>query len=216
MIRGLALLLFVGSLALLTGAALHPILPLTADGDLALISATPHWYPIHVVLLYATGMVIVGIWSRWLVAEEAERQGLTVGFVVFGVGQAFNAINIAYMTGAGTLLAGLAAESQAVGTLYQAGHMFAVTCGRLAGFLVSISGALIAIATSRSSEEPRWLVGIAWVSFAGGLAGNLLATPGHPLMLASVGLMGVWQVATATRVLGGGWLGGSAAQRLGG
>ena len=204
MVRFLGFLLFLGSLALLTGAALHPILPLTADGDLALILATRHWYAIHVVLLYATGMIIAGIWSRWLVAEGAERQGLAVGFAVLGVGQVLNAVNIAYMTGAGTRLARLAAEGQAVGTLYEATHLFAITCGRLSGFLVSVAAGVIAIATARSPGESRWLVGIAWIACIGGLAGNLLATPGHPLMLVSVGLMAAWQLATATRVLGGG------------
>jgi hypothetical protein len=201
-VRGLAFLLFAGSLALLTGVALHPILPLTADGDLSLISATRHWYTIHVVLLYATGMIITGIWSRWLVAEGAERPGLAVGFAVLGVGQALNAVNIAYMAGAGTLLARLASEGQAVGTLYEATHLSAIMCGRLSGFMVSIAAGVIAIATARGAEEPRWLVGIAWIACVGGLAGNLLATPGHPLMLASVGLMAAWQVATATRLLG--------------
>lgn len=210
MVRFLGFLLFLGSLALLTAGALHPILPLTADGDLSLISATRHWYSIHVVLLYATGMIIAGIWSRWLVADGVERQGLAIGFAVLGVGQALNAVNIAYMTGAGTLLARLAAEGQAVGTMYEATHLFAITCGRLSGFLVSIAAGVIAIATARSPGEPRWLVGIAWIACLGGLAGNVFATPGNPLMLASVGLMAAWQLATATRILGG----GSVARRL--
>ena len=91
------------------------------------------------------------------------------------------------------LTAGLAAEGQAVGTLYEATHLFAITCGRLSGFLVSVAAGVIAIATARSPGESRWLVGIAWIACIGGLAGNLLAAPGHPLMLASVGLMAAWQ-----------------------
>jgi hypothetical protein len=103
--RILALLLLGGSLLLLVATAFHPILPLTAAGDLAMIQQAPHWRQVHLGLLYATGMIIAGVWVRWLVAEGRERAGLGVAFVVFGIGQALNGVNIAYMTGAGTLLA---------------------------------------------------------------------------------------------------------------
>lgn len=201
MTRLLAAMLLAGSAVLIVCSALHPVLPLTAAGDLALITATGHWRIIHVGLLYATGLIIVGLWARWLAADGAERPGLAVAFAVQGVGQALNGVNIAYMTGAGTLLARLAAEGTDVAALYDATHAAAVMSGRLAGFLVALGAGLVAMATRQRAAEPRWLVGGAWLACVAGLAGNLLAPPGHPLMLTSVGLMAVWQVATAIRLL---------------
>ena len=201
--RLLATLLLVGSLLLLGGVALHPVLPLTAAGDLSLIQATPHWRALHVVLLYATGMIIAGVWGRWLVAEGEERAGLAVGFAVLGLGQVLNAVNIAYMNGAGTLLAQMAHAGEEVTGVYQATHLFAVSCGRLAGFLVAVAAGVIALATRQNRDEPRWLVWLAGTASGAGLLGNLFAPPGHPLMLTAIGVMAVWQLATAGRLLFG-------------
>lgn len=201
MTRGLALLLLLGSTALLVATALHPVLPLTAAGDLAIIAAMPHWRLVHLVLLHATGLIIAGVWARWLAAEPAERPGLAVAFVVLGIGQALNGVNIAYMTGAGTGFAALHAGGADIGAVYQATHSFAVMCGRLAGFLVAIAAGLIALATASSVSEPRWLVGLAWLGCVAGLLGNLAAAPGHPLMLTAIGVMAAWQAATALRLL---------------
>lgn len=203
MTRALGLLLLVGSLMLLAASALHPILPLTATGDLELIQNTPRWRMVHLGLLYSTGMIIAGIWARWSAAEGPERAGLGTAFVVFGIGQALNGVNIAYMTGAGTHLAQLAGQGVDVAVTYQATHMFAVMCGRLAGFLVAIAAGLVAASTRSRRDEPLWLVSVAWLACAAGLAGNLFAPAGHPLMLTSVGVMAVWQVATGARLVFG-------------
>ncbi|MEO8138871.1 MAG: hypothetical protein ABI742_04440 [Gemmatimonadota bacterium] len=203
MSRLLAFLLLIGSLLLIACAAMHPVLPLTGEGDLALITATPHWYLMHLALLYATGLIIVGIWARWLSAGSAERLGLGVACVILGIGQAFNGANIAFMAGAGTRFAAMQAGGMDVRAVYQATHGFAVMCGRMAGFLVAIAAGLAAMATAVSATEPRWLVGLAWLACAAGLMGSLFAAPGHPLMLTSVGLMAAWQVVTAVRVLRG-------------
>jgi hypothetical protein len=202
-IRGLAWLLLAGSLVLIGCAVLHPVLPLTAEGDLQLITATPHWRWIHLGLLHATGLIIAGIWARWLAAEPAERPGLAAAFATLAIGQAFNGVNIAFMTGAGTTFAALHASGTDVLGVYQASHGFAVMCGRLAGFLVALAAGGVAISTSTRASEPRSLVLLAWLACGAGLIGDFLAPPGHPLMLTSVGLMAVWQVATALRLLRG-------------
>jgi len=201
MIRGLALLLLGGSLLLLLATLLHPVLPLTAAGDLAAIAGMSHWGLVHLALLHATGLILVGVWARWLAATEHERPGLVVGFVALGIGQALNGVNIAYMAGAGTGFAALHAAGADVGEVYQTMHAFAVMCGRLAGFLVALAAGIIATATASTPSEPRWLVRLAWLACGAGLLGNLLATPGHPLMLTSVGVLAVWQAATALRLL---------------
>jgi hypothetical protein len=202
MSRLLAILLLVGSLALIFCAILHPVLPLTAKADLDLIVATPHWRWIHLGLLHATGLIIAGIWARWLSAEPAERDRLAVAFLVLGIGQALNGVNIAFMAGAGTTFAGMHAAGIDVLGVYQATHAAAVMCGRLAGFLVAVAAGIVAATTGGQGKEPRGLVWLAWLACVGGLVGNLLAPPGHPIMLTSVGLMAVWQTVTAVRLLG--------------
>lgn len=201
MSRVLALLLLLGSVVLLVAAALHPVLPLTAAGDLAIIAAMPHWRLVHLALLHATGLIVAGIWARWLAAEPAERPGLAVAFAILGIGQALNGVNIAYMAGAGTSFAALHAGGAEIGAVYQATHGFAVMCGRLGGFLVAIAAGMVAWTTTATPSEPRWLVGLAWVGCVAGLLGNFAAPPGHPFMLASVGVMAAWQAVTALRLL---------------
>lgn len=199
--RFLAALLLLGTALLLGAGAVHPILPLTGPGDLALIHAMGHWQTVHLVLLYGTGLCIVGIWARLLTANALERTSLGAAFVVFGIGMSLNAVNIAFMTGAGTYFATLLGRGDAVAEIYQALHLFAVTTGRLGGFLVALAAGIICLATRSGGQDPRWLIGLAGVAAVGGLAGNLFAPPGHPLMLASIGIMGAWQVVTALRIL---------------
>ena len=201
MSRLLALLLLVGSVLLLVCAAFHPVLPLDSAGDLAMIAAMPHWRLVHLGLLHATGLTIAGVWCRWLSAAPAERPGLTVAFAVLGIGLALNGANIAFMTGAGTQFAALQQAGTDVLAVYGALHASAIMAGKLAGFLVSVAAGLIALSTWNTEGEPRWLPAVAAVACVAGLAGNLLATPGHPLMLTSVGVLAVWQVGTAGREL---------------
>jgi hypothetical protein len=200
MTRPLALLLLAGSLLLLVCGAFHPILPLTGQGDLTMIAMMPSWKLVHLGLLYATGMIIAGIWCRMLVAEEG-RAGLGVAFVVLCIGETLNGVNIGFMAGAGTEFARLHASGAEVAQVYQAGHLAAVMFGKLGGFLVSLAAGMIAMVTSKSGTEPRWLVATAWVACGVGLLGNLFAPAGHPAMLAGIGLMAVWQVGASVRLL---------------
>lgn len=203
MTRALALLLLVGSLVLLVASARHPILPLTGPGDLVMIGATGRWHWVHLALLYSTGMIIAGIWARWLVATGEERPGLAVAFGILSIGEALNGVNIAYMTGAGTEFAHLYRAGVDLSQVYQAQHLSAVMAGRLGGFLVAIAAGLVALATLKNREEPRWMVGLAGLACGAGLLGNFLAPSGHPLMLTSIGVMGAWQIFAAVRVLRG-------------
>lgn len=201
MIRFLAALLLAGSAVLIGCAILHPVLPLTAEADLRLIAATPHWYWIHLGLLHATALIIAGIWARWLAAEPAERGPLGAAFVALAIGQTMNGVNIAFMTGAGTRLAAMHAAGADVLDAYQSMHGFAVMCGRMGGFLVALAAGGIAIATGARRDEPRPLVALAWLGCVAGVIGSLAAPPGHPLMLTAVGVMALWQVITALRLL---------------
>lgn len=199
--RFLALLLLLGTVLLLGAGAMHPILPLTGPGDLSLIHAMGHWRTVHLVLLYGTGLIIVGIWARLLTGNALERPSLGAAFVIFSIGMALNGVNIAFMTGAGTHFAQLFGQGDPVAEVYQALHLFAVTTGRLGGFLVALAAAIISLATRSGGMDPPWLIGLAGLAAVAGVLGNLLAPPGHPLMLTSIGVMGAWQVVTALRIL---------------
>lgn len=201
MTRALAWLLLLGSLLLIVCSILHPILPLSGQADLQMIGSMARWKWIHLGLLYATGMIIAGIWARWLAAPNDQRAGLGVAFVVLGIGEALNGVNIAFMAGAGTEYARLFAAGSDVSAIYQAQHLAAVMSGKLGGFLVAIAAGIVAAATARSRVEPKWMVGLASLACGAGLAGNFFAPSGHPLMLTSVGLMAVWGVGAGVRVL---------------
>lgn len=199
--RLLATLLLIGTVLLLGAGAMHPILPLTGPGDLALIHAMGHWRSVHIVLLFGTGLCITGIWARILTGNALERPSLAAAFVVFSIGMALNGANIAFMTGAAPHFAVQFGQGEPVAEIYQALHMFAVTMGRLGGFLVALAAGIIALATRSGGQDPPWLIWLAGLACVGGLIGNLAAPPGHPLMLTSVGVMGAWQLVTALRIL---------------
>ncbi len=199
--RALAFLLLVGTALLLGAGAMHPILPLTGAGDLTLIGGMAHWHAVHLALLYATGLCIAGIWARWLTANALERPALAAAFVLFGLGMTLNGVNIAFMTGAGTHFAAMFGQGIQVSEIYQALHLFAVTTGRLGGFLISLAAGIIALATRSGGQDPAWLIGVAGVAAVAGVLGNLFAPAGHPLMLTVIGVLGVWQLVTAVRIL---------------
>lgn len=201
MSRLLAWILLLGSLLLIVCSALHPVLPLNGPDDLTMIGGMERWRWIHLGLLYATGMIIAGIWARWLAEPPEQRPALGVAFLVLVAGQALNGVNIGFMAGAGTEFARLFSTGTDLSQVYQPLHLGAVMAGKLGGFLVAIAAGLVALATARSPTEPRWMVGLASLACGAGLVGNLLAPPGHPLMLTSVGLMAVWQVGAAVGVV---------------
>ena len=199
--KALAFILLAGT-ALLAGAgAMHPILPLTGEGDLRVISGMAHWRLVHLLLLYSTGMCITGIWARWMTGNALERPSLAAAFAVYGVGMTLNGVNIAFMTGAGSYFATLFAQGQPVAEIYQAGHLFAVNAGRLGGFMISLAAGIIALSTRSGGQDPRWLIGVAGVAAVAGLVGNFLAPAGHPLMLTGLIVLALWQAVTAIRIL---------------
>jgi hypothetical protein len=199
--KALATLLLLGTVLLLGAGAMHPVLPLTGSGDLTLIGGMTHWRTVHLALLYATGLCVAGIWARWLTGNALERPSLAAAFVLFGLGMTLNGVNIAFMTGAGTYFATMFGQGIQVAEIYQALHLFAVTTGRLGGFLISLAAGIIALSTRSGGQDPRWLISVAGVAAVAGLLGNLFAPAGHPLMLTVIGVMGVWQAVTALRIL---------------
>ncbi|HXG44780.1 MAG TPA: hypothetical protein VNJ71_08510 [Gemmatimonadales bacterium] len=203
-IRALGGLLALASLGLLACALAHPVLPLTPDGDLTLIAATAAWSPIHLGLLFSTGGIIAGIWALVPAAPPEHRLVAVAAAALVSLGLALNGVNIAFMLGAAPEYARLyAAGMREVAVSYQAAHLAVVMAGRLGATLVSFGAALWAWQAARRAEEPRWIGGLAALAAAGGMLGAVAAPPGHPLMLAGVGLLAVWGVAMGWRVAKG-------------
>lgn len=63
--------LVLGTVLLGIGALIHPLLEGDAEAQLRLIAATPHWRPIHLVMLAGAALVIAGIWVRMLERSTA-------------------------------------------------------------------------------------------------------------------------------------------------
>ncbi len=213
-IRALGGLLALGSLVLLACAAAHPILPLTPDGDLALVHATSRWYPIHLGLLAATGGMIAGIWAIVLAAPPGRRPSALATAALVSLGLALNGVNIGYMLGAAPEYARwYAAGVRDVAVPYQAGHMGVVMAGRLGAMLASFGAALWAWEAARREGERRWIGGLAALAGAGGLLGAVAAPPGHPAMLAGIGFVAVWGAVLGSRLAAGRVNGASSAVR---
>jgi len=179
---------------------LHPVLPLDAVGDLPLIAATSRWVAVHQVLLLATGGLALGLWGPAL-AVSSERRALALVAAVSAVtGQLLNGINIAFMLGAAPELARQFPADASLGPVYQAAHMAAVMTGRLGAVLVAGSAAVWGWPLAMEVGQTPMLQWVARLAAVAGILGVLFATPGHPLMLTSVGLMAAWGIGVGARL----------------
>ena len=201
LVRPLALALLLGTVLLGAGAALHPILPHDPGATLRIIADTWYFRPIHLAMLAGSGLIIVGVWAR-AVGRTGATMPLVAALALVCLGLCFNAIDIAFMAGAGTRMAAAhsagAAETSA---LFDALHQLGLMTARFGNFLVAL-GALVLGWVERGDESsPRWLAWLAWLAAAGGLAGVLFVPEASLVMLAAVTLLSGWQVATAVRAL---------------
>lgn len=210
LVRPLAILLLVGTLVLAAAAPFHPMLAThDAAADLRTIADTSYWRPLHLVMLAASGLVIVGIWVRAL-AGGPVRDGSAassaaptlVVLAVIALGLTVNALDTAYMAGSGWRMA----------ALYRAGHpemtaLFETTwpIGRMAArfgnFLVAVGALLLGWLEWHDASSPRWLAWLAWLAAAGGLAGALFFVEESMAALGAVALLSGWQLAVAVRAL---------------
>ena len=105
----LAILLLLGTAFLGAGSAVHPVLTRDAARDLPLMASTAHWRTMHLLMLTGSGLVIAGIWVRVLDGLSNEPSAdrtrsvvpLAAALAVIALGETLNALNIAYMAGAG-------------------------------------------------------------------------------------------------------------------
>src|SRR5579862_2805626 len=95
--RWLAMSLLAGAVVLGVSAALHPMLPPDAAGQLDVIGGTPHWRAIHLAMIAGSLLVVCGLWALVLVRPPAGRPILIAVFGAVLVGFVLNATNLAFM-----------------------------------------------------------------------------------------------------------------------
>ena len=213
--RTLAVALLAGTLLLGVAAALHPVLVGDAAAQLRLIAATPHWRTLHLVMLAGSALIAAGVWVRLIdrppppggvagggvAATAATAATAAIALVVIGV--CINALNIAYMAGAGWHMADLFARGRTeMGALFEATHPIGLMAARFGNLIVALGALALGWAEWHDPARPRWLALLAWAAGFGGLVGVVFFEESSPLTLAAVALLSGWMAATAVRVLG--------------
>jgi hypothetical protein len=200
--RLLAIALFVGTLLLGIGAAMHPILTGDASAQLRLIAETAYFRPLHLAMLAGSGLLILGLWTRALERGGSVPVPLFAALGLISLGLSFNAIDIAFMAGAGSHMATtfLAGRTEMSG-LFDALHMLGLMTARFGNFLVALGALVLGWVESHDAASPPWLAWLAWVAGAGGLIGVVFFPEASLAILTAVALLSGWQVATAIRAL---------------
>jgi len=207
--RPLAIALLLGTALLGAGAAAHPMLAGDAAAQLRVIAATPYWRALHLLMLAGSGLVIGGLWVRALDdrPDRADRLAssaapLLAALAVIALGVAINALNIAFMAGAGWHMAAAFQQGRTeMGPVFEATHPIGLMAARFGNFLVALGALALGWLEWQDASSPRWLAWLAWLAATGGLVGVFFFDEASRLALAAVALLAGWQVATAVRAL---------------
>jgi hypothetical protein len=200
--RPLAIALLVGTALLGVGAALHPILPPDPAAQLRLIAATWYFRPIHLAMLAGSALIIVGVWSRALLGRGSNPVPLIAALALICLGICFNAIDIAFMAGAGTHMAAMFQTGRTeMSTLFDALHMVGLMTARFGNLLIALGTLLVGWIERQDPASPRWVAWLAWIAGAGGLIGVIFFPEASLAILTAVTLLSGWTLATGVRVL---------------
>jgi uncharacterized membrane protein YhaH (DUF805 family) len=206
--RTLAVALLSGTLLLGIGAAMHPVLVGDAAVQLRLIASTPHWRTLHLMMLAGSALVAAGVWVRLVdrpgvsMSRDAAGAAAVAALALVAVGICINALNIAYMAGAGWHMAALFVQGRAeMSAVFDATHPIGLMAARFGNLVVALGALALGWADWHDADRSRWLALLAWLAGAGGLVGVIFFDEASPLALAAVALLSGWQVATAVRVL---------------
>ncbi len=205
----LAVTLLAGTALLGAGAALHPVLVGDAGSQLRIIAATPHWRTLHLVMLAGSALVAAGVWVRvvdrlvFTVGRDASAAPVLAALALIVVGICLNALNIAYMAGAGWHMAALFVQGRSeMASVFEATHPIGLMAARFGNLVVALGALALGWAEWHDDARPRWVAALAWAAAGGGLFGVIFFDEASPLTLAAVALLSGWQVATAVRALG--------------
>lgn len=175
-----------------------------ASVQLRLIADTSYWRVLHLVMLAGSALIVAGIWVRLLVDRAPAPAPLVAALAIVSLGLCVNALNTAYMTGAGWHMAALFRQGRAeMAPLFEATHPIGLMAARFGNCLVALGAVALGFAERQEPAQPRWLAWLAWAAAAGGFVGVLFFDESSRIALAAVALLSGWQVATAFRALRG-------------
>ena len=204
----LAVALLAGTLLLGIGAAVHPVLVGDAAAQLQLIASTPHWRTLHLAMLAGSALIAAGVWVRVVDRPDPHGTGDVAGaaalaaLALIALGVCLNALNIAYMAGAGTHMAAMFAQGRAeMAPVFDATHPIGLMAARFGNLVVALGAIALGWVDWQDVARPRWLAMLAWAAGLGGLVGVIFFDEASPLTLAAVALLSGWMVATAVRAL---------------
>lgn len=206
--RALAVALLAGTALLGIGAVFHPMLVGDAASQLRIIAATPYWRSLHLAMLAGSALVATGVWVRLIDSRstvdlrEPARGALIAALALVTVGECIDALNIAYMAGSGTHMAALFAQGRTeMSAIFEVTHPIGQMAGRFGNLIVALGALVLGWAEWHDASRPRWLALLAWVAGVVGLICVVFFNESSRLALAAVGLLSLWQVGTAARVL---------------
>ena len=162
------------------------------------MAATSYWRLIHLVMLGGSALIIAGVWVRGTICAR-DVPPLVGALVLLSIGYALNALNIAYMAGAGTHMASLFTAGQVeMAAVYDATHPIGQMSARFGNLLVAIAALLIGWVEWRDRRS-RWAPPLAWFAAVVGLIGVLAFDESSPFSLAAVATLAPWHLLTAAR-----------------
>jgi hypothetical protein len=198
----LAVVLLAGTALHGVGALLHPVLSGDGATQLRTIADMAHWRDLHLAMLAGSGLIVAGVWVRLVGDRAFVRPPLVAALVLISIGLTINALNTAYMTGAGWHIASrFAAGDPSMVPLFDATHPIGLMAARLGNFIVALGALVLGWAEWHDAEPRRLDAVLAWIAALGGLIGAIFFAESSRIALAAVALLSGWQVVTALRVL---------------
>jgi hypothetical protein len=198
----LAVVLLAGTALHGVGALLHPVLSGDGATQLRTIADMAHWRDLHLAMLAGSGLIVAGVWVRLVGDRAFVRPPLVAALVLISIGLTINALNTAYMTGAGWHIASrFAAGDASMVPLFDATHPIGLMAARFGNLIVALGALVLGWAEWHDAEPRRLDAVLAWIAALGGLIGAIFFVESSRIALAAVALLSGWQVVTALRVL---------------
>jgi hypothetical protein len=198
----LAVALLVGTALHGVGALVHPVLAGDGAAKLRMIADTAQWRPLHLAMLAGSGLIVAGIWVRLVDDRAFVRAPLVAALAVISIGITINALNIAYMAGAGSHMAArFAAGDVGIVPLFDATHPIGLMSARFGNFIIALGAVALGWGEWHDAEPRRLDAILAWIAAAGGLVGAIFFHESSRIALGAVALLSGWQVVAAGRVL---------------
>ena len=198
----LAVALLVGTALHGVGALLHPMLAGDGATQLRTIAEMAHWRALHLAMLAGSGLIVAGVWVRLVDDRAFVRAPVVAALTLISIGVTINALNIAYMAGAGWHMATqFAAGEASVTPLFDATHPIGLMAARFGNFIIALGALVLGWAEWYDAEPRRLDAVLAWIAALGGLVGAVFFAESSRIALAAVALLSGWQVVTALRSL---------------